>query len=93
MTGPNNPHASPITSGPGDPGDDTLPAWSARLVTLNSNQIVPVKGNIDHMFIMEDNLTQAAIMGSVTEEIDEEQAITFAPARTAGFREQRWTSF
>jgi pimeloyl-ACP methyl ester carboxylesterase len=61
LTGPNNPHASPITSGPGDPGDDTLPAWSARLVTLNSNQIVPVKGNIDHMFIMEDNLTQAAI--------------------------------
>ena len=61
LTGPNNPHASPVTGGPGNPGDGTLPAWSARLVTLNSNQIVPVKGNIDHMLIMEDDLTHAAI--------------------------------
>lgn len=59
LTGPLDPHASPVTSGPGCPGDDTQPAWSARLVTLG--QIVPVIGNIDHMFMMEENATQAAI--------------------------------
>ena len=61
LTGPLNPHASPVSSGAGDPGDDTQPAWTARLVTLGGNQIVPIKGNIDHMFIMEDNATQAEI--------------------------------
>jgi pimeloyl-ACP methyl ester carboxylesterase len=61
LTGQLNPHVSPITSGAGDPGDDTQPAWTARLVTLGSSQIVRVMGNIDHMFMMEDNATQAAI--------------------------------
>jgi pimeloyl-ACP methyl ester carboxylesterase len=61
LTGPNNPHASPVSSGPGCPGDDTLPGWSTRLVTLAANQVVSVKGNIDHMFIMEDDLTHTAI--------------------------------
>ena len=61
LTGPLNPHASPVSSGVGGFGDDTQPAWTARLVTLGSNQIVAVKGNVDHMFIMEDGATQAAI--------------------------------
>ena len=61
LTGPFNPHASPVTSGPRGPGDDTLPAWSTRLVTLDGSHIVPVKGNIDHMFMMEYDLTHAAI--------------------------------
>ena len=30
-------------------------------MTLRSNQIVPIMGNIDHMLIMEDDLTQAKI--------------------------------
>jgi hypothetical protein len=61
LMGPLNPPASPITSGPGCPGDDTQPAWTARLVTLGSNQVVPVRGNVDHMFMMEEDVTQAAI--------------------------------
>jgi hypothetical protein len=61
LTGPLNPHASPVASGSAGPGDGTLPAWSTRLATLNSSQVFPVIGNIDHMFIMEDDLTQAAI--------------------------------
>jgi hypothetical protein len=61
LTGPLNPHASPVASGSAGPGDGTQPAWSARLATLNSSQVVRVIGNIDHMFIMEDDLTQAAI--------------------------------
>ncbi len=61
LTGPLNPHASPVSSGPGNPGDDTQPAWSARLVTLGANQVVPVKGSVDHMFMMEEDQTQAAI--------------------------------
>jgi pimeloyl-ACP methyl ester carboxylesterase len=61
LTGPLNPHTSPVRSGPGCPGDDTQPAWSTRLVTLPSNQVVPVKGDIDHMFMMEENQTQQAV--------------------------------
>lgn len=61
LSGPLNPHASPVSKGPGGPGDDTQPAWSARLVTLGGGQVVPVTGSIDHMFIMEDDLTHAAI--------------------------------
>jgi pimeloyl-ACP methyl ester carboxylesterase len=61
LTGPNNPNSSPIGTGPGVPGDGTLPAWSTRLVTLPSNQVVPVLGDIDHMFMMEEDLTQQAI--------------------------------
>jgi hypothetical protein len=30
-------------------------------VTLGANQIVPVKGSVDHMFMMEEDATQAAI--------------------------------
>jgi len=61
LTGPLNPHASPVGLGPGRPGDDTQPAWSARLVTLGGAQVVPVTGTIDHMTIMEDDLTHVAI--------------------------------
>jgi hypothetical protein len=61
LTGPLNPHASPVTNGAGCPGDGTLPAWSARLVTLVGNQIVKVKGSVDHMFMMEEDATHAAI--------------------------------
>jgi pimeloyl-ACP methyl ester carboxylesterase len=61
LTGPNNPNTSPIGNGPGVPGDGTLPAWSTRLVTLPNNQIVPVGGNIDHMFMMEEDITHQAL--------------------------------
>jgi hypothetical protein len=61
LTGPLNPHASPVNSGPGGPGDDTQPAWSARLVTLGGGQIVQVSGNVDHLSMMEEDATQAAI--------------------------------
>jgi pimeloyl-ACP methyl ester carboxylesterase len=61
LTGPNNPNTSPIGNGSGVPGDGTLPAWSTRLVTLPNNQIVPVGGNIDHMFMMEEDLTHQAL--------------------------------
>jgi len=61
LTGPNNPNTSPIGNGSGVPGDGTLPAWSTRLVTLPNNQIVPVGGNVDHMFMMEEDLTHQAL--------------------------------
>jgi len=61
LTGPLNPHTSPVKRGPGWPGDGVQPAWSTRLVTLPSHHVVSVKGNIDHMFIMEDDQTHAAI--------------------------------
>ncbi len=61
LTGPVNTTTSPVGNGPGNPGDDTQPAWSARLATLGANNVVAVKGNLDHMFIMEENDTQAAI--------------------------------
>ena len=60
LTGPNNPGTSPIGTGPGVPGDDTLPAWTTRLVTLPADQVqtVPVS---DHMFMMEEPATQAVV--------------------------------
>jgi hypothetical protein len=61
LTGPLDPHASPVMRGPDGLGDDTQPAWSTRLVTLGANQIVPVTGNVDHISMMEYNTTQAAI--------------------------------
>jgi hypothetical protein len=61
LAGPNNPTTSPIGNGPGVPGDGTLPAWSTRLVTLPDNQIVPVAGNVDHMFMMEEDLIHQAL--------------------------------
>jgi pimeloyl-ACP methyl ester carboxylesterase len=53
LMGPNNPNPSPIGTGPGEPGDGTLPGWSTRLVTLPANQVHRVRGAIDHMFLME----------------------------------------
>jgi hypothetical protein len=61
LAGPVNTTTSPVGNGPGNPGDGTQPAWTARLATLGANNIVTVKGNLDHMFIMEENHTQAAI--------------------------------
>ena len=44
---------SPIDNGPAVPGDDTQPAWSARLVTLNLAQVITVKHwTFVHMFAM-----------------------------------------
>jgi hypothetical protein len=43
----------PVTDVSLVPGDDTQPAWSARLATLPANQIITVEGpDINHMFIM-----------------------------------------
>jgi pimeloyl-ACP methyl ester carboxylesterase len=61
LAGPNNPNASPIGTGPGAPGDGTLPAWSTRLVTLPPNHVIPVEGDISHMFMMEEDATHQAI--------------------------------
>ena len=61
LTGPNNPNNSPIGTGPGTPGDGTLPAWSTRLVTLPTGQVLPVEGDITHMFMMEEDATHLAI--------------------------------
>lgn len=61
LTGPVNPGASPVGNGPSNPGDDTQPAWTARLATLGAGQIVQVQGSVDHMFMMEEDDTQAAI--------------------------------
>jgi hypothetical protein len=44
---------SPIANGPAVPGDDTQPAWSARLVTLNQALVITVKHwTFVHMFAM-----------------------------------------
>ena len=59
LKGPLDPNASPVTKGPSRPGDDTQPAWSTRLVTSAANRIVAVAGS--HMFMMDENVTQAAI--------------------------------
>jgi pimeloyl-ACP methyl ester carboxylesterase len=61
LAGPDNPTTSPIGTGPGVPGDGTLPAWSTRLVTLPPNQVIRVEGDISHMFMMEEDATHQAL--------------------------------
>jgi hypothetical protein len=61
LTGSFDPSSSPISNGPNVPGDGIQPAWSTRLVTLPSSHWVNVRGDIDHMFMMEYDLTQQAI--------------------------------
>jgi hypothetical protein len=43
------------------PGDGVQPAWTARLLTLPASHYITIKGNIDHMFMMEYPATQAQI--------------------------------
>jgi hypothetical protein len=56
-----NPGQSPVRNGPAVPGDDTQPAWSARLATLPANQCHTIVGDIDHMFMMEYDETHAQL--------------------------------
>ncbi len=43
------------------PGDDTQPAWTARLVTQPAAQIVTIRAELDHAFMMESPEVLAAI--------------------------------
>ncbi len=54
---------TPIKDGPTPfPGDDTQPAWTARLVTLNSNHYSTVKHwTVDHMWSMLSPKVQAKV--------------------------------
>lgn len=50
---------SPIHDGPGVPGDGAIPAWSARLVTQDSDNVHTVRGDVndfEHMFLMESDV-------------------------------------
>lgn len=61
LAGPNNPNTTPITNRPPPVlGDGVQPAWSTRLVTLPAAQWRTVAG-VDHMHMMEYNVTQQAI--------------------------------
>jgi len=56
---------SPIVDGARVPGDDTQPAWSARLATNHPSRCITVRGrNIAHIFVMNDALVIDAI-GSI----------------------------
>jgi len=47
------------------PGDDTLPAWSTRLVTTPKENVITIQGSVDdlfeHMFLMDHPLVLAAL--------------------------------
>ena len=58
-----NTFGSPITDGPDVPGDDTQPAWTARLVTQTAEQIVTVQADLHHMFMLDQPEVLAAIGG------------------------------
>lgn len=47
----------PDAAGPHDfgPGDGTIPAWSARLVTLPRQQVHDIEGDISHMSLLDDS--------------------------------------
>ncbi len=55
---------SPIEDGPHVPGDGVQPAWSTRLVTLNEENCITVKGSdLDHQFLMNHRKTLKALAG------------------------------
>jgi len=56
--------ASPITDYLG-PGDDTLPAWSTRLVGTPAANVRDIKGNLEHMFMMNNNLVLNELAGVI----------------------------
>lgn len=60
---PDAPHPVPITYAKG-PGDGTIPAWSARLISLDQaypNNVVTLRGNLEHMSLMESQAVQDQI--------------------------------
>jgi hypothetical protein len=56
--------ASPITDFLG-PGDDTLPAWSTRLVGTPAANVRTLKGNLEHMFMMNNDLVLNELAGVI----------------------------
>lgn len=61
--GPNPPNSPIADRPPPVAGDGVQPAWSTRLATQPHNKWVEVKGDIDHMFMMEYDDTHQAIAG------------------------------
>ena len=60
---PDAPHTVPITYTAG-PGDGTIPAWSARLISLDQaypNNVVTLRGDLEHMSLMESQAVQNQI--------------------------------
>jgi hypothetical protein len=56
-------HVVPITYEKG-PGDGTIPAWSARLISLDQaypNNVVTLRGDLDHISLMESEAVQKQI--------------------------------
>jgi hypothetical protein len=46
------------------PGDDTLPAWSTRLLGLPAGHVITIKGsNLEHMDLMNNSRVQTKIRG------------------------------
>jgi hypothetical protein len=60
---PDAPHTVPITYETG-PGDGTIPAWSARLISLDQaypDHVVTLRGDLDHISLMESEAVQNQI--------------------------------
>jgi len=55
---------SPITDYLG-PGDDTLPAWSTRLVGTPGANVRDIKSNLEHMFMMNNNQVLTELAGVI----------------------------
>ena len=47
------------------PGDDTIPAWSARLVTQPPQNIHTIEGNISHISLLDDTQVRSTLLGLV----------------------------
>src|SRR5215470_839830 len=62
---------NPFTDALG-PGDGTQPAWTTRLVGLSNDHVITVKGNIEHMTLMNESRVQAkiaALLGLLTQRV------------------------
>jgi pimeloyl-ACP methyl ester carboxylesterase len=47
------------------PGDDTIPAWSARLVTQPPENIHTIEGDLSHMSLLDDGSVRSTLLGLI----------------------------
>ncbi len=57
--------ADPIANPHGGPGDNVVPAWSARLVDVPEANLHDVPGPIDHMTLMDDPILQNGVLSTL----------------------------
>lgn len=68
------------------PGDDTVPAWSARLVGLPPGRVITITENVEHMTLMDN----PAVLGAIGRIIGEAEDVPVTAGLAQSFFEELW---